>query len=457
MLVHTKSKIISVSIRLQDIRNDFYFFHLPDETSESEVIKDKVLENYDSRKGILEGFVDKDRLILQWYPEDVNRQAEQLNREAVKLTKTKNFSEAIKKWEEAISLNEDDVEYLFKLGLIQYEQKNYRESIKYLKKATDICKIHYKAHLILGISLLKVREFDKAEVHVLASNRLNKSNSLTFLNLAAIYSIQKRFNEAIDMFNRTIQISPKETRAYLGLARIYNLLNDAGTSNSYYHKVIELSPGTAMAEYAKRCISSSEKAKSMVAAKQFRENLLSKGIEFYLSANYDLAINQYKKYLKSKPSDAYAWYLLGESKIRSGTVQEAADCFKRAIRLNPQRALYYKTLGIAFHYLGKAKEANDVLKKAINMGKDDPLIYTLLGINLMRIQKFEDAKNYFKMALDLNPNNPLAMYHMAINHMKTNQKDKSKQLLERILSFEFFAPLKEQAQTLLNSMQAEMA
>jgi len=450
----SKSKMITVSIRLKDIQNDTHFFELPGEITEPSTIKEIVLEKYSTDVGILEGFIDGERMILQWYPEEIDRSAEMLHQEAIELAKTKKYDLAITKWEKALSLKDDDIDYLYKLGLVYFEMKKYHESIQNLEKAVRICPIYYRAHLLLGINWIKLRKFHEAEIHVLESNRLNNSNILTYLNLGAIYSVQKRFNEAIEMFNTTIQLSPKESRAYLGLARIYSMLSDVEASNSYFKKVIELSPGTQIAEYAKRSIRIPDQNVTDLDTKDNREERFARGIGSFLSGNYRVSVNEYKEYLRNHPSDDYAWYLLGEATLRTGELIESADCFKRSIRLNSKRGLYYKTLGIALHFQGKSKEAIQVLKKAIEMGKKDALCWTLQGINLLRQRRLEDGINDLKRAMKKNPNNPLAMYNLALAYVQTNEKDHAVELLEKVLDFEYYAPIKRKAKKLLTNLNS---
>ena len=135
--------------------------------------------------------------------------------------------------------------------------------------------------------------------------------------------------------------------------------------------------------------------------------------------------------------------------MRTGDVEESADCIKRAIRLNGKRGLYYKTLGIALHYLGKSRETVQVLKKAIELGKRDALCFTLHGINLMYEQHLEEGMNYLQMSMKKNPNNPLAMYNLALGYVKFNDNEKAAALIKRLLKYDYHIPVKEQAEKLL--------
>lgn len=445
--------MITVSLLIQDIRKSADFFKLPDNLENTEAIKEFILKKYHTDVGILECFINGERLILQWFPKEVDKKAESLHQEAIVLVKKKQFQKAILKWEKAVSLNDQDVIYLYKLGLVYFDMKKYSDSIKYLEKAVLICPIYYRAHLLLGINWIKLRKFRKAEYHVLESNHLNHTNILTYLNLGAIYSYQQRLNEAIEMFNATIQLSPKESRAFLGLARIYNMLNDVETANSYFKKVIELSPGTQMAEYAKRSIRVPSQDETDSTTIDSKEGQVAKGMGFYLSGNYDVSSQQYKEYLTLHPSDNYTWYLLGETKLRTGELTEAADCFKRAIRLNSSRGLYYKSLGVVCHYLNKSKEVITNLKKAVEMGKLDSLCWTLQGVHYSKQNKMEAAMHAFDLAMKKNPNNPLVMYHLASAYNVSKQSKKAEEMIEKILAFEYFVPIKSDAKKLLENIK----
>lgn len=447
------SKIVTVSLLLSDISQNRPFFKVPDTIKGTEDLKNYFLQRYKPRKGILEGFVDNKRLIIQWYPENVDDEAEKYHLKALLLAKKKEYLRAIHCWEKSIQLNSGDVEYLYKLGLIYFEIKKFREALGYLKDALQICPIHYRANLLMGISMIKLRKFEEAEKYVIESNILNRSNILTYLNLGAIYSIQKRFNEAIDMFNTTIKISPNEARAYLGLAKIYIMLNDIDAANSYLSKVIEMAPGTPMAEYARRSIRfPDDEDKTSPPSVESRQQKFTKGLVCYLSGQYDSAAKEYRGHLNTHPNDDYAWYLYGETRLRTGDLNEAADSFKRAARIKPGRALYYKSMGVTFYLTGKSREGMQAMKKTLEMGKKDPFALTLMGIFQLRMKHVDESIQNLGSALKLNPNNPLAMYHLALAHLRKEDNQKAVKIIDDILAFDMYLPIKQHAKNLRNKL-----
>jgi len=453
-----KSKIVTVSINISDIISNSALFNISEDFKDPKAIRDHLLAIFKPSSGIMEGFVDGRQVVIQWYPDEVNEQAEKLSRIASRLVKEKDFNKAAQILEKALVINNKDVEYLYKLGLIFFGQKNYDQTILYLKKALEICPIHFRANLLIGIALIKLRRLEPAEKYFLRSNIFNKSSVLPYLNLGAIYTIKKDYSKAINMFNDCIDLAPKESRAYLGLARIYTMLNDIDSANNNFRKVVELSPGSKIAELAKRSIkapgSSYDSTESIKNnTEKSEEQPLSVGVHQFLTHNYSGSLNQFKNYLNRHPLDHFVWYLLGETQLRTGNFEGAVISFRKAINLYKKRGLYYKGVGISFYYQKKYSEAADAFKHAIQLGKNDPLCFTLLGVCNVYLNKIEESEMMFKQALQKNPNNPLALYFSSQNKIKKGETKEAYGNLKAILNLQYHVPLKTNVKKLIQSIQ----
>ncbi len=457
MSTNIRRKIIKISLLLKDIGSDPYYFQVGDESHDPGEIKEKILEKYHTNHGTLECLLEGERLILTWVPDQIHDDAEKYHRDAIVSIKNKMYDEAIDKWQHAIQLNGSDAEYPYKLGLIYFEQKDYLASIEFLEKATLICPIHYKALLLLGINYIKIRKFEIAKNYIIESQRLDKTNILSYLNLGAIYSVQKQFNDVIEMFNTARQLNPNEPRAYLGLARVYHMLTDFDAANRNFKKVIELAPGTTMAEYAKRSIQIPEKENRLVVdVKKNRDMYISKGMIHFILNDYANAAKNYKEYLALQPKDDYVWFLLGETNLRLELVTEAASCFKRAIRINDKRANYYKALGIAFNFLGKPDETIEVIKHFFKLAKKDTLSETILAINYLRLKKYSDAIPFLQKAIERNTNNFLARYYLAVTYVKEKNISAAQKETKYILSQKNDFPLKIKARKLQKTISENL-
>jgi superkiller protein 3 len=435
-----KHKIISVTVDRKTFEADPVIFPLAGEITNSNDIQTRIQEHFRTEHGQLNIILESDKIRMEWYNPKLNREAEKLHNDAIALAKTKRFHDAIARWQDAHHLNEDDTDYVYKIGLAYFELKDFQQSIDALEKAIKICPIHAKAFLVLGIDWIKLRRFDKAEQYLNDCLRLEPLNALGLLNLGAVYTIQKKFNEAEKYFQKVIQVTPGEPRAFLGLARIHALMNDSGTANLYYEKVVLKFPDTTYAEIAKK--SMIVKQDPIIApTRDTRESYIAHGISSYLSGAYREAIDYYKQYLSSHPSDDLVWYSLGETHLRRNELVETLECFKRAAQLKPNHGIYYKSLGIVLHYLERSEELIHILKKAIELGKNDTISYVLLGINQIKLKQMEDAIHNLKIALSKNANNLLAQHHLALVYRNEGESDKAELLEMSIQRVDYLTPL----------------
>lgn len=452
----SRSKIISAKIALEDINSYSFFDTVISNVQDETAIKDEVINKLQSDVGILDAFVEENQIVLQWFPENTDEEAEKFHQEATLFAKQKKYDLAIESWKKANNLNPNDVEYLYKIGLVLFEKKSYLEAITYLEKAANICKIHSRAYLILGMCWIKLRKFEKAEGAIQQSLLLNNDNLLSYLNLGAVFTVRKKFQEAIDVFNHALKKYPNEVRAYLGLAKVYSAQSENQLANENYKKVLELAPDSSMAEYAKKSIREiHSNLEDVVVDKEHQsdETCLTQGFHAFIQNNHQEASDHYKTYLKNKPSDDYVWYLYGETKLRSGQIDEAVDCFKRSLRLNDKRGLYYKMLGISLYYSGKGEECLQVLKKANELGKDDSVTKTLLGICYLQKKQYDLATNFLKDAIKQFNNNYLAIYNLAMTNVKKENKDQAVELLTNILSKKIEMPILNASKKLIKALR----
>ncbi|MCK5145965.1 tetratricopeptide repeat protein [bacterium] len=455
---NTRSKFISVCIDIPIV--EMQLNHTELHAVGEEAFKEAVLSRYQGESGLLETFIEDNKLVLQWMPERIDREAEAYHQAALDFAKRKLHDKSINNWEKAINLNPDDVDYRYKMALLLYEKRRYADSISHLERAVAQCQIHYKAHLLLGMNWLKLRKISKAQHYLEFSRLLHANNVLVYLNLGAVYSIQKNFNEAIVIFEKCIELKPKETRGYLGLARIYLLIADKEKANQFFRRVIELAPGTKMAEYAQKSMAIDPPDNTTGQNKEEktfkpinRDDQFAHGMGYYIAGQYGQSASEYKAYLQTHPNDDYAWYLFGEALLRNNKVAEATDCFKRAIRINEKRGLYYKSLGIALHLLKKSGETIQVMKKAMELGKRDGLTFTIYGSNLLLERKVDEGINHLQMAIKKNPNNPMALYYLAKGVMKHKESDRARMYLDQVMALKGDYPFKKQADELIKTLE----
>ena len=303
------------------------------------------------------------------------------------------------------------------MGIAYFELKKYLESIEVLTRTLSVCPSYFKAHLILGTCYLKLRKFDKSKKQFEKYLKFNKNNSSIYLNLGSINSILKNYKTGFSMFEKAIELSPNEPKAYLGLAKIKLTLGEVEKANYYFKKVIEIDKNGALANYAKRSITSDKKISlednNVNVNYDNPEDYYSEGCRNYLIGDFRKAVQMYKKYLSLKPDDDYVWCSLGESYLRSGDAKLATESFKKAAKLAPKKGLYFKELAISFYRLKDYERVIAAASKAKELGKADSVIYCIWGKALLEKGTINEAAIMLNHALKSNKNNLLAKYFLA--------------------------------------------
>lgn len=449
----THQKTVNATLDLNEIDGDIEQLYLPLKKEEKIELSKKILRLPENFNDIIDFKIKDEKIHFFWYIPQSNSQAENLHKNAIIHARKGDLKKAIENWTKASQINPLDPDYFFNLGVAYFEIKKYIEAIDALTRALAICPIYYKANLILGTAYLKIRKFENARKHIEKSLIVNKNNILAYLNLGAVNSILKDYKNGIAMFEKAIELSPKEPSAYMGLAKIYATLDNVEKANFYFKKVIEYDQKGNLANYAKRLITLQRRQKVeddtiSIDEAANPEEYYSEGYRNYIIGNFQKSVQLYKKYLTTKSDDDYVWCALGESQLRAGQPELAAESFKKAAKLSSSKGLYFKELGIAFDKLGKFDLVVAAMTKANELGKLDSVTYGIWGKALYELGRNGEAIDKLEESLKANKNNLFAKYYMAFALSKEQEIDDAVGYLEEILNAKLDTPLKDLSQKL---------
>jgi len=392
--------------------------------------------------GTLAVHPNENKVMLKWSAPSGSEEAENLNKQALQYAKRKDLQNAIEMWRKAISINPNDPDYQYNMGLAFFESKEFPKAQDRFTEALRLCPIYFKAHFVLGAIYSRMRMFNEAEMHIKQGLIFHPNNTLALINLGAIYSIQRDFDKAIRMFEKAISISPKEPRAYLGLAKLYAARGDIDNANRCFKAVIKLDPTGKMAMIAKRSL------RTDVPANETEVNadeLYAEGYRLFINGDYIGAASVYKKYLSIRDSDAEVWSSLSACQLRSGESEGAVESLNKAIAINPQKSGFHKQLAIVHDARNSPEEAVLAATRAIDLGKRDSVTLGVRGKNLYRAGRPEEAVGDLQESVRLNPNNLSSRYYLALVLKRTGQRELARQHLEEIIWSKLETPLKEEA------------
>ena len=141
-----------------------------------------------------------------------------------------------------------------------------------------------------------------------------------------------RYQEAINDYNKAIELNPKYERAYNNRGNSYYELGNTQQSIEDYSKAIELDPQHTCSYY-------------------------NRGLAYDKLGNYQEAIKDFSKEIELSPQNEYAYYYRGSAYGNLGNYQQAIKDYNKAIELNPQYTDAFNKRGIAYEKLGNTQQS----------------------------------------------------------------------------------------------------
>jgi tetratricopeptide (TPR) repeat protein len=289
---------------------------------------------------------------------------------------------ALKDIQKAIRLNPRDYSYYVRRGLLYHKQGKVNNAI------SDFNKV--------------IRMDPNSEDAAFAYN--NKGN---------VRYGEEKYQEAINLFTRAIQILPKFALAYRnrGLARYHQKDKDIEGALSDYNEAIRLDPFMAESYYNrgillysrgdyKEAIADFSKAISLnpKLASAYSERGRAR---YYIQGDILGAIRDFDEAIRIDPKFAIAYNNRGWVQLNHGELDKALKDFNMALRLDTKYATAYVNRGIAQRKKGSLASAIRSFTKAIQLDKSQAKPYYYRATIFEKNGDYRRASKDFRKYLEL--------------------------------------------------------
>jgi tetratricopeptide (TPR) repeat protein len=129
--------------------------------------------------------------------------------------------------------------------------------------------------------------------------------------------------------------------------------------------------------------------------------------------------------LASVESYAEANYLIGNSLLHQGQVDEAIMQYQKALALWPESAKAHTGLGAAYYKIGRLDEAIIQCQKALEINPDYADAHNNLGSSLFQIGRVNEAIAHFQRALEINPDYAEAHNNLGCSLLQIGRVDEA--------------------------------
>ena len=198
-----------------------------------------------------------------------------------------------------------------------------------------------------------------------------------YYNRGIVFMNENKYNQALDDFNKAIELDPNKVKAYNNRGIIFYNQNKYNQALDDYNKALELD-SNQVEIYINRGFLFNNEKKYDQALNDFNkaiqldpnkvEAYINRGIVFINEKKYDQALNDYNKAIELDANNAQAYYNKGNVYFNEKKYDEAIINYSKAIGLRNDFFKAYYGRGLAKYYSGKKDAACEDLKQAADLG-----------------------------------------------------------------------------------------
>jgi tetratricopeptide (TPR) repeat protein len=258
---------------------------------------------------------------------------------------------------------------------------------------------------------------DLGMVYLQLSIYLNPEHPLAVVALANLFEATKKFEMAIETYDRVPESSPLKRKSMIQRALNLEILEKKDEARESLKTLAEIKPddiegmfaygnvlrvGKRYAEaagvYSKIITTLGEPKREHWALYYYR------GMSFERAKQWALAEKDFQEALKLTPDNPQVLNYLGYSWVDQGiNLDQALEMIRKAVTLRPKDGYIVDSLGWAYYRLGKFEEAAAELEKAIVLSPSDPTINDHLGDAYWKTDRKLEARFQWLRAIENKP------------------------------------------------------
>jgi DNA-binding response OmpR family regulator len=223
---------------------------------------------------------------------------------------------------------------------------------------------------------------------------------------------QNKPQEALMVFKRAMEESPKSPRANFAMAQALEALNEDEKAVQFYEEAARISPKFLKAldalarlyeKLGKGDLAAAQIKKATKLSPRNAQRHMELGKLLLEQGNAAEGLRALEQANERAGGDANLTAEVGEVLLAAGLNAEAAEAFGRAVDMDPNQAHLYNRMGMAFRRQKRFKEAIEQYQKAIKTAPGDENLYYNLAVALAESGQYEASRKTLKQALTINP------------------------------------------------------
>jgi arylsulfatase A-like enzyme/tetratricopeptide (TPR) repeat protein len=263
------------------------------------------------------------------------------------------------------------------------------DAIEWFRRAIEIDPESYLDQRSLGNLLSMNDDYVEAEKCYRAAIKYNPGEeSIARVNLGIVLASQKRYDEALVLYDEVIEMEPQEPATYMHKGAALRLTGRIEESLEPLAEAIRLDPTFAGA-HAQMAMSR------------------------YQLGRKDEALAGLQAAAEQMPDEPMFCYRLAQMATGRGDLEQAGEWLTRLVELRPGSANAWQMLGANDRLRGRNAAAVEHLEKALELKPDYPRALFPLATAHEVLGEYDQALQAYRRQIELAPKSPLAYTHAA--------------------------------------------
>jgi tetratricopeptide (TPR) repeat protein len=316
------------------------------------------------------------------------------------------------------------VNLLLTLGVMHWRKKDPDRAEEFIKAASEIAEVtgdeKLLAECLNAAALVRISQqrYEEAVETYQRSLQVSPAQAFPWGHLGNLYSKLGRDHEAISAFKKALENQPEDAFSWQGMGDVYDRLQLSKPAIEHYQKAVDLSPNLVAAwlGLAKVHTDRGEPDKAAQALARCLEiDSQNKPAWLQLARLHaeggrtEQAVSAYLKLIELDPKSLPAMRGLGEVYLGARMNEDAITAFRGAIALEPDSGLDYRNLGMAHFQNGDFSEAVLLFRKSLDLTSVPALraeINNRLGDAYRGLQQYDKAVEAYQAADQLTRTKP---------------------------------------------------
>ncbi|HWQ03362.1 MAG TPA: tetratricopeptide repeat protein [Candidatus Nitrosotenuis sp.] len=329
--------------------------------------------------------------------------------------------------------------------------------------ATD--PVNPDGYLLRAAARLSKREpdFVNAEADLKRAIDLAPRSGVPLARLGALRAGQKRFPEAIVLYEQALERDPANPEALQGVAAVYVTQKQHAKALARIQQQINKVPNNAPFHYllgsicmAMNDLEKSEQAlvKAIELNKDFLDAFILLAQVQVMRGSVERAVATYERAIAENPRDFRAYLMLGSlEETRRKNVRRAQELYEKALQIQPDYPLAANNL--AYLLLENGGNVDVALSYAQTARRGMPNVANVadtLAWAFYHKGFYTQAIPLLEEALKSDANNPTYHFHMGMSFFKMGEKARARVHLQRAVDLKLASPDLEKAQGALREL-----